>query len=269
MQKTNFKFEAVVHDDASTDKSADIIREYEAKYPDIIRPIYQKINGFGSERNFRMKQKAWRGKYLAMCEGDDYWTDPYKLQKQVDFLEANPDYVICFHNAEVINEVNNQRNLFHRENMKDTYNIYDLSQGPFFTTASTIYRRGYIKSLPDWFYKTTVGDWPLFMLLAQYGNIHYIDEVMSVRRQHEKGYWHSKTKVEQFRGLIKTARLMRNNFDFDIQKNLNITISGYYYQIANIYKRSNQRLKLIIYIIKGFISALRYNLHRIFRNISR
>ena len=103
MQQTNFPFVAVVHDDASTDNSAAIIREYEQKYPHIFKPIYEiesiyKKGGFGAIDNVMLHAiNATNAKYVAMCEGDDYWTNPLKLQKQVDFMEANPDYVICSH----------------------------------------------------------------------------------------------------------------------------------------------------------------------------
>lgn len=99
MQQTNFRFEAIVHDDASTDGSADIIREYAAKYPDIIKPIYETENQYSKKDGtiIRIFNQHTRGKYVAICEGDDYWTDPLKLQKQVDFLENHPDYVVCVH----------------------------------------------------------------------------------------------------------------------------------------------------------------------------
>ena len=96
-QQTNFPFEVLVHDDASTDNTADIIREYEAKYPEIIKPIYQTENQYSQkvriDRTFQIPRIT--GKYVAVCEGDDYWTDPMKLQKQVDFLESHPDYSLC------------------------------------------------------------------------------------------------------------------------------------------------------------------------------
>ena len=93
MQKTNFRFEAIVHDDASTDNSASIIREYAGKYPDIIRPIYETENQFSKKDGSLMRiiTEACHGKYYASCEGDDYWTDPLKLQKQVDYMESHPE----------------------------------------------------------------------------------------------------------------------------------------------------------------------------------
>ena len=107
MQKTNFRFEAIVHDDASTDGTADIIRAYAEKYPDIIKPILETENQYskhdGSLR--RIMDAHTHGKYIAYCEGDDYWIDPLKLQKQVDWLEEHDDYVmshsncLCFHQS--------------------------------------------------------------------------------------------------------------------------------------------------------------------------
>ena len=106
MQKTNFAFELLIHDDASTDGTADIIREYEAKYPDIIKPIYQTENQYskGVKINATIQFPRAKGKYIALCEGDDYWTDPLKLQKQVDFMEANPNCSLCCHHMKVYSE---------------------------------------------------------------------------------------------------------------------------------------------------------------------
>ena len=99
MQKTNFPFEVIVHDDASPDKTADIIREYEAKYPDIIKPIYQTENQYSQKIKSLWKHvfPRCRGKYIAICEGDDFWCDPDKLQIQYDFMEAHSDYSLCMH----------------------------------------------------------------------------------------------------------------------------------------------------------------------------
>lgn len=103
MQKTNFPFEAIVHDDASTDHSADIIREYAEKYPNIIKPIYEKENQWSKHDGSleKIMDNACIGKYIAFCEGDDYWTDPFKLQKQVNYLESHPEIVVCSHTFRV------------------------------------------------------------------------------------------------------------------------------------------------------------------------
>ena len=109
MQKTNFPFEAIIHDDVSTDNSVAIIREYAEKYPDIIKPIYEKENQYskhdGSLRKIILAAFSPYSKYIAICEGDDYWTDPYKLQKQVDYLDNHPECGLVYTNAMVLNQI--------------------------------------------------------------------------------------------------------------------------------------------------------------------
>lgn len=124
MQKTNFVFEVIINDDASTDGTTEIIREYEAKYPDIIKPIYHSENRYSKgERGFwnRYCLPKSRGKYIALCEGDDYWIDPLKLQKQVDFLEANPEYGMCYTNF----------NIWHESKQKMDYSLFQTKPDKF------------------------------------------------------------------------------------------------------------------------------------------
>ena len=107
MQKTNFKYEIIIHDDASTDGTTEIIKEYAEKYPDLITPIFQTENQYSKGlRGFyaRFVFPKAKGKYIALCDGDDYWADSLKLQKQVDFLETHHDYAICSHDFKVYNE---------------------------------------------------------------------------------------------------------------------------------------------------------------------
>lgn len=105
-QKTNFRFEVLLHEDASTDKTADIVREYESRYPEIIKPIYQSVNQYthGGRISQRFNYPRAKGKYFAWCEGDDYWCDEYKLQKQFDIMESHQECSICVHRVQCINE---------------------------------------------------------------------------------------------------------------------------------------------------------------------
>lgn len=189
MQKTTFPVEILIHDDASTDKTADIIREYENKYPDIIKPIYQFDNkyskGISVSETYNFPRA--RGKYIAMCEGDDYWTDPSKLQKQVDFLEVNSDCSLCFHASKSIRNNNPKDYILHSPKEIPLYNKFEMKHvilggGGFMATNSMLFYREHILDRPAWMETTPVGDFPLMLLLASKGTIGYIDDVMSVYR---------------------------------------------------------------------------------------
>lgn len=193
MQKTNFAFEAIVHDDASTDNSAKIIREYAEKYPHIIKPIYETENQYskkdGSLRKIMNKAIHPEAKYIALCEGDDYWTDPQKLQKQVDFLESHPDYSLCFHNA-VVKWQNNEKadSLFSNIENRD-YTGIEILKTWTIPTASVVFKKDLFYSQ---IYKKAVdnkdfcyGDIIIFLSNAQCGKLYGMDCIMSVYRRHE------------------------------------------------------------------------------------
>ena len=193
MQKTNFRFEVIVHDDASTDGTATIIREYAEKYPDIIKPIFETENRYskhdGSLR--RIMNEHTHGKYVAMCEGDDYWIDPMKLQKQVDFMEVHPDYTMCFHNA-IEHFENGEKEDRQFSNVKDRdYQDVEIFKEWTIPTASvmlvrTIYTTELYESYID-NKKIIYGDLPLFLTCCHYGKIRGFSDVMSVYRKHSDG----------------------------------------------------------------------------------
>lgn len=192
MQKTDFPFEVLIHDDASTDRTADIIREYAAKYPDIVKPICQTENqrSKGIINNIAYNYPRAQGKYIALCEGDDYWTDPLKLQKQFDFMESHPDYSCCFHNAITKNEKTGKQDLYHKKPISGTLAPGDILCGNgYMPTASVFFRSEFIKDIPEYRKSSPVGDLPLEVCLAHKGKTKYFDETMSVYRLFASGSW--------------------------------------------------------------------------------
>jgi glycosyltransferase involved in cell wall biosynthesis len=190
MQQTIFPFEIIVHDDASTDNTAQIIREYELKYPNLFVPIYQSENQY-SKKDVNIWTditfpKA-RGKYIALCEGDDYWTDPYKLQKQVDFLETNCDYALCFHNVMFVYEDRKKRSHLFTELNKNDFDVIDVIQRDWFIpTQSMCFRRQYLLEGLEWARYVFNGDYALQLSLAAKGKIWGMDESMAVYRRNDK-----------------------------------------------------------------------------------
>ncbi len=214
MQKTDFLFEVLIHDDASTDKTADIIREYEAKYPDIIKPIYQTENQWSKRKggiNIRFNFNRAKGKYIAMCEGDDYWTDPLKLQKQVDFLEANDEYSGAASKAEIYYVNTGEKHIKENHN-KDTITIKDLQKNLYFQTGTFIFRKEISKHFE--YLPILSGDKYLFLLVASYGDIHMLQEVTSVYRKHPGGVSHYVTSSQILTDLIIADVIKNHSEDF-------------------------------------------------------
>ena len=191
MQQTNFRYEAIVHDDASTDGTADIVREYAEKYPDIIKPIFETENQYSKHDGSlgRIMNAHTRGKYVAICEGDDYWTDPHKLQKQADFLDANPQCSLTYHACKNVFSTPCKVNYLSGENVKEFYTDVDLIDYPF-QTATVMYKKEIIDS--ELYKKATAigctsGDTIFFLTASRFGTIEGVNEQMSVYRRHEGG----------------------------------------------------------------------------------
>ena len=194
-QETDFPYEVLIYDDASTDTTHDIIREYAAKYPAIIKPTFYTVNNYSQGLGFvglYTGIKEARGKYIAYCEGDDYWTDPLKLQKQVAFLEKNPSYAICAHETRISDGCSRDgKELLFRDLHKDsfvplnktTYTFEDALAGNLFHISSMMYRNRSL-SLPSWISRISACDMVLFKMLAREGDIYVMPDVMSVYRNH-------------------------------------------------------------------------------------
>ncbi len=207
MQKTDFDFEIVIGDDASTDDNPLIIQEYTQKYPSIIKSFLHSKNlgpteprELGGKNNVGFLFGQSKGEYIALCEGDDFWTDPLKLQKQVDFLDQNPEFALCHHQMEVIYEDNSPSHLFNPENQLDISKIDDLltDNSWLLGTASTVFRHVFKDGMPDWWWKTASGDLGIFIEVARFGKIKYLPETMGAYRKHLGGMTNIHTPQNRF-----------------------------------------------------------------------
>ncbi|MCI9033101.1 MAG: glycosyltransferase [Lachnospiraceae bacterium] len=196
MQKTNFEIEIVIHDDASTDNTVIILKEYEKNYPELIRVIYETENQFSKSKyppqffnNFMRKEL--NGKYIAMCEGDDYWIDCDKLQTQIDYMESNYDCVMTGHDTICLNcQTGEKKRLMLCQEDKDiTVNGF-IKDEEDITTASLVFRREMLY-MDDFFLEVSVGDYPLKLYCLTKGKVHYFERPMSVYRYLREGSWSS------------------------------------------------------------------------------
>ncbi|HNO49146.1 MAG TPA: glycosyltransferase [Chitinophagales bacterium] len=237
VQECDFDFEILIHDDASTDGTQEIIKEYQEKYPDIIKPIFQTENQYSKGVrgiNPRFNYPRAIGKYIALCEGDDYWTDPLKLQKQVDFLEANEEYIACFHKIRRIRDNKTIDYFPSFENDKVIY-IDDLINNWCLSIATLMFRQ---KALDNNFLKTGyhIGDKILGFNLAKQGLLYYSNEVMTNYRFHDGGIT-SNTSIswtdQTLNYLIEFNKENDNRYNSEIVK-----------FIVNYYKTSQKGLSV-------------------------
>lgn len=266
MQQTDFPFVAIVHDDASTDHSADIIREYAAKYPDIIFPIYETENQY-SKKDGSLRRimdaaiAATEAPYIALCEGDDYWTDPHKLQKQVDILEHNLSLMLCCTACSVVDNyghiIETKRLLpVVKDNEEGQYTIRDFfAQAHQYPTASVLYRNSHVQEVSEKqqiMSNPYLGDWTLWVALLCFGDAYFLDEVTTAYRINPNSLTHDVKKRNLRRlGLAKAdfyitkgvISILPDEYD-DIKQDLRDT-SYMWFNLANAYKHIHRYISMI------------------------
>lgn len=238
-QKTNFKYELVIGDDYSNDGTTVIIENYYHNFPEIIKPIIRKRN-IGPKLNAENLNNYLSGKYVALCEGDDYWIDPYKLQKQVDFMESNTEYSMCFHNAFVLKGNSNEMKLF--ASLEDReYTPNEILVNWLVPTASVLFRKEYLNNkIYDKNYIFT--DIALFLTLCEYGKVRCLNETMAIYRRHETGLTQNKYKLKQ---RIVHFNTLNKNFNYKYNKEIKkIKKLLYISSIKNIIKKFLINLKI-------------------------
>lgn len=249
MQKTNFRFEIIINDDCSTDNTAKIIKEYQQKYPHIIKPIYQEENQYskGKRMLIDILLPVAKGKYFALCEGDDYWTDENKLQKQVDFLELNPDYSLCVNNA--IKVLDNKKKVGKistvKVNKELTCEEIIAGGGEFVATNSIFAPTKYAKKLPSYFNDFSI-DYLWQIYLASCGRIYCFKDIMSAYRINVKGSWTDKIKknsnktIELNKVLIEKLRQVDKELNYKYENVIREKILELEIQSITINKEYNK-----------------------------
>ena len=280
MQKTNFRFVAVVHDDCSTDNSVAIIREYAEKYPDIIKPIYETENQWSKHdgslgRIMNAAIDATGAKYIAMCEGDDYWTDPYKLQKQVDILQADETLMVCCTDCSVVDnhsvQLKEKRGGVVKDDIPGRYNLRDFFRDNHqYPTLSVVYRNTHTKEVREKHAHTAnafLGDWTLWICLMIYGDMYYTGEVTCAYRINPTSVTHTVNRVARAKAnrdiCLKVADILPEEYA-DIAKDLRDT-RWVLISLMYAYKAEKRYFKMSCTILEAM---LKYPLS-IFREVAK
>jgi len=260
-QKVNFRFEIIIGDDCSSDGTPAILQEYQKKYPEIIQLIlhprrYKEIPG---RTNNLTNLYACRGKYIAMLDGDDYWINEDKLQRQVDFLEDNPDFSLSFHNAINFSEENKFESFLQNEKYKvlEFRSIYDqhfIASGSSIMPASSIVFRNNLNSeLPDWFRKISSADYALTLIITSEGLAKFFKDIYSAYRRNEHNFSSKhKSTYGQFSNQWKQILIFEKQFknlDFSKRKGLIC------YNYSALCAEKNSYWKMLLYMFK----AIRYD----------
>jgi glycosyltransferase involved in cell wall biosynthesis len=244
MQKTNFAVEFLINDDCSQDKTPEILKEYENRFPGVFNVTYQTENQFskGLKPFTHLLFPKVNGKYIALCEGDDYWTDPLKLQKQVDFLTGNEDYSMCFHRCKIVDENNNELESDFFKHLKEKdFSGEEILEKWSIPTASVMFRSVFRNQIteraknPGYYF----GDTPMFLTLLECGKAHCLQDCMSVYRVHKGGIskdtspkkfirWYNdhKTIKSDFTGKYKNVT-KKNIANIAFGASVNLTKQGY------------------------------------------
>jgi len=261
MQQCNFKFEVLIHDDASTDDTQEIIKEYQAKYPEIIKPILRKINLYSQgEREFNARFNVSRaeGKYIAMCEGDDYWIDPLKLQKQVSFLEANPTCSLVFTGCEIHKSNGEKKTIQYKINHLIDVNEY-LTNSYFMATASLLFKKEVFSEAKseEWMSKAFAGDFILRYKALTIGKIGYVDSIAVVYNKGTEGSWSNRKLTEaviakEYNDNVLALQYVKNHIPTLSQEVYNFKMERL--NDAVFYKQALRRggVRGLLYLIKNY-----------------
>lgn len=209
IQKGDYPVELILADDCSTDDTPEVVAALQKDYPGLIS-YYRNSSNLGVQKNYREAFRHCRGKYLAMCDADDYWCDRNKLKRQVGFLEAHPDYALTFHRV-----INHYAGIgtksFSNPGQKADCDVEDLARSNFITNCSVVYRRELVdlNNLPEWMFTDCWPDYPLHLLYARHGRIHYFSQAMAVYRRGGTGAWTAAGESErQRKALFVRERLI-------------------------------------------------------------
>ena len=247
-QRVNFDFEVVVGEDCSTDRTREIVMDFQQRYPERIVPLLREHNIGGTENSMETRATC-RGEYIAMLAGDDYWIADDKLQKQADFLDTRPDCMICCSRAQILDEAGTREyaSVFPSVPAGD-YTVNDLLQGNFIMTCTVMYRRESVGQVPDWLRKRNLADWPLYAIIATKGKIHLMDDAMATYRVHAGAVWSTQPRYNRLGESVRMLADLDSYLKFRYTGTIRRTIAQYHWDMAILAQQQGERIETMKHI---------------------
>ncbi|MBF0503481.1 MAG: glycosyltransferase [Candidatus Omnitrophica bacterium] len=253
IQKCDFDYHLIICEDASTDKTGDICQQYADQDP-------QRVSYFRNDKNIGIGPnlfgalKKVSGEFIAFCEGDDYWTDPYKLQKQINFLKQNAEFNICYHKVRILLQDGSLVDDFLMRVPGSETNIDDLIRfGNYIHTASVVYRNNF--TIPEWLCHCPIADYPLNLLSVRNGKIKYLDEFMSVYRFGVGMYCNWSSINKRIKHFVTINELIKNYPDRRIRRSLILKQRLDYLSLLKNFLFGKMSLSDLKFITSMFIST--------------
>lgn len=263
-QKTTYPYRILIGDDCSIDNSAAIIKSYQERFPDIIEAYYHPVNlGLdGPETNGVFLLKKSNAKYITLLDGDDYWTHPDKLQKQIDFLESHPDFSASFHAVEYKRMDDENRKEISGAGLNEIVTFEDLTRKNLINCSSCIFRNVFYNRFSEWQWilKVSARDWAIFLIMATVGKIHFSREVMAVYRINNSSSWANQNKAKMLQKIIDTIQVFMKQFDDRYTVFFQHSLSEYYMQISAAYHEESKKLMEIFYFYKACMTSDLYDM---------
>lgn len=257
-QQTDFEYEIVIGEDCSTDGTRGILLRLRDQYPDKIRLLLRERN-LGNVRNLTDTLSACRGEYVALLDGDDYWTSAVKLQRQVAYLDAHPELSSCAHNAVVVDD-GGQRVIrdYRRGRRSEVITLRRMLIGDPVPTSSVMFRRRLCEEFPAWYYTVMMGDWPLHVLNLRYGSMGYDGEVMAAYRIHAGGLWSRAGPVRSRLARIDVYQRLNEELRFAYDGLIRERMARQYVALADHYHRTGDPARMRAYLRQG-LRTCRWN----------
>lgn len=263
-QQTSYPVQLVIAEDCSTDHTLEICLRYQNQYPDIITLVRHEKNA-GLQRNFIDAHRHCVGEYIAICDGDDYWTDKHKLQKMTDFMDNHPDYSTCFHRVVNYYEEDGSKSLSNGK-QQTVSTVVDLARNNFITNSSSLFRRKYYPEVPTWFAQITSCDYAMHLLNAQHGPIYYFRKPMAVYRKHGKGIWSEAASDKRLNASLYAREYLLDSFKeqkavYDTLRNsyreIALNLIKYYHSTANEAMLDDTRKRILQYYPEWTVGTIR------------